>query len=106
VTEREISKLEADLASGAPWQLIKGPIETRKAQRELLVQKIAAEMGMVQVIENSNGVRADLAARLSDWGGLLRRQPVHARQILRKILAGKLVFDPFEGGCVIRGKAS
>jgi len=39
-------------------------------------------------------LRHDLGARLDDWRGLFRRQPVQAQQILPKLVAGRLVFTP------------
>jgi hypothetical protein len=50
----------------------------------------------------------DIAGRLTDWQGLLERQPVQARQILRKLLHGRLVFTPLAdlGGYEIQGEAS
>jgi hypothetical protein len=36
-------------------------------------------------------------ARLSDWRGVLHRQPTQARQILKKLLAGPLQFKPEKG---------
>ena len=35
---------------------------------------------------------------MADWRGILHRGPVMARQILRKILPGKLELTPTEGG--------
>lgn len=35
---------------------------------------------------------------LADWQGLLQRQPIEARQILKKLVEGRLVFDPVEDG--------
>jgi hypothetical protein len=35
-----------------------------------------------------------LRARLGDWQGMLGRQPEIARQILRKLLVGRLVLTP------------
>ena len=55
-------------------------------------------------------LREDLGARLDDWQGLLERQPIQARQILRKLLVGRLSFEPFEDaagrGYHIRGQAT
>jgi len=39
-------------------------------------------------------LRRTLGEWLDDWRGLLRRQPVQARQILRKLVAGRLIFTP------------
>jgi hypothetical protein len=47
-------------------------------------------MGNLDVVR----LRRTLDERLDDWRGLLRRQPVQARQILRKLVAGRLIFTP------------
>jgi len=39
-------------------------------------------------------VRAKLRARLSEWDGLLSREPVVARQIFRKLIDGRLKMTP------------
>jgi hypothetical protein len=39
-------------------------------------------------------LEADLRDRLDDWRGLFQRHPREARQILRKLLLGRLVFTP------------
>jgi hypothetical protein len=41
-------------------------------------------------------LEAELRARLADWRGLLQRHPREARQILRKLLLGRLTFTPEE----------
>jgi len=38
--------------------------------------------------------RAKLRARLTDWDGILGRQPQVARQIVRKLLEGRLTLVP------------
>ena len=35
-----------------------------------------------------------LRARLNDWRGLPRRQPIQGRQIIRKLLVGRLTMTP------------
>src|SRR5262249_5578579 len=44
--------------------------------------------------------RERIARRVADWRGVLHRGPALARQILRKILPGKLALTPLEGGGV------
>ena len=39
---------------------------------------------------------SNLRERLTDWQGLLHRQTAEARQILRRLLVGRLVFTPRE----------
>src|SRR5262249_27506289 len=41
---------------------------------------------------------ANLRNRLTDWQGLLQRQTPEARQILRRLLVGRLVFTPKQDG--------
>lgn len=50
-------------------------------------------------------VRA-LERRVADWQTILRRGPVMARQILRKLLPGRLALLPTEGGIAFRGAAA
>lgn len=43
-------------------------------------------------------VRQNLRDRLTDWQGLLGRETAEARQILREVLVGRLIFAPRSGG--------
>ena len=42
-------------------------------------------------------LRQELKAQFNDWRGVLRRQPVQARQVRRKLLDGPLAFTPQDG---------
>lgn len=44
------------------------------------------------------GFAEGLDQRLADWQGLLQRQPIQAREILKKLVEGRLVFGPFGDG--------
>src|SRR5215510_9099050 len=44
--------------------------------------------------EWGDGIRNRLRARLAEWQGLLSREPLIAREILRKLLDGRLVMEP------------
>ena len=51
--------------------------------------------------------RGVTAKRVADWRGVLHRGPAMARQILRKILPGKLELSPLEvGGVAFKGEAA
>jgi hypothetical protein len=70
-------------------------VKAREAQQQTLRGELAALDQLAQV------GRLDLAqlertARefLTDWQGLLAGQPVQARQMLKKLLEGRLVFTP------------
>jgi hypothetical protein len=47
---------------------------------------------------NTERLRDALQERLTEWQRILRAEPTVARQILRKILPGRVTFEPAEGG--------
>jgi hypothetical protein len=47
-----------------------------------------------------------IRTRVADWRGILRRGPAMARQILRKIIPGKLALTPTDDGVSFRGRAA
>jgi site-specific DNA recombinase len=81
----EIRKLEADLASGAPWSLLREPIESRRRERDSVQKQVETLDGLAHLTSRmtDEALWRDIARRLTDWQGLLERQPVQARQILR-----------------------
>jgi len=44
--------------------------------------------------QDQSGLRSALEARLKDWRGLFGRNVGHTRQLLRKLLVGKLTITP------------
>jgi hypothetical protein len=106
----EIRKLEADLAKGAPWSLLREPIESRRRERDSVQKQFETLDDLAHLTSRmtDEALWRDIAGRLTDWQGLLERQPIQARQILRKLLHGRLVFTPLAdlGGYDIQGEAS
>ncbi len=51
---------------------------------------VAAENLQLVAGFDPKAVQEDLRKRLADWQGLLQRQPAQARQILRKMIVGRL----------------
>ena len=43
-------------------------------------------------------IQREVATRLADWQGLLTRQVAQSRQILKKLLVGRIVFQPRDDG--------
>jgi hypothetical protein len=70
-------------------------IKTRERRRAEVVSALGVQARVRRMTDvELVGLRQDLQTRLEDWRGLLRRQPVQGRQILRKLLVGRLVFSP------------
>jgi hypothetical protein len=71
-------------------------LERARLARELESLTKRRDFGQVRAPE----LRGALTARLTDWRGLLHRHTPQARQIVRKLLKGRLVFQPeTQAGC-------
>ena len=65
-----------------------------QVRQELAVHERATSAARLDVRQ----VEKDLRAKLDDWKGLLHRQTPQARQVLKKLLAGPILFTPNMGG--------
>src|SRR5262249_54817446 len=70
--------------------------ERGESMRKRAITGELALLDHVKAMEPAELVKLQkgLRARLDDWRGLLRRQPAQGRQILRKLLVGRLTFTP------------
>lgn len=70
-------------------------MKKREARRTHLKAELV-KLGTRAEIASLNAARvsSNLRERLTDWQGLLHRQTAEARQILRRLLVGRLVFTP------------
>jgi site-specific DNA recombinase len=112
VLEAELGRLTDMLAAGAGLTSVREALQARERERADLHAQLEHLDGLTRFTEgvDSRALREDLGARLADWQGLLERQPIQARQILRKLLVGRLIFEPFEDaggrGYTLRGQAT
>jgi site-specific DNA recombinase len=99
-SERE--RLRDELARYAEAIATSGPLpsilEALKAREERLAD-VNAQLehldGMSRAaVTWGDDLRGEIRARLTDWQGLIGRQPIVARQILRKLLVGRFVMTP------------
>jgi hypothetical protein len=108
----ELRNLTDALAAGAPVSSVQDAIRTRERERQEIQAQLEHVDGLSRVGagEDTGALRRTLSGRLTDWQGLLERQPVQARQILRKLVPGRLEFMPGEDATgpfyTIRGQAS
>ncbi len=70
-------------------------VKDRERERARL-QRALADLDALAAVADLDAatLRRRLEAALADWRGLLGRHPQQARQILTKVLAGRLVFTP------------
>jgi hypothetical protein len=79
------------------------PLKEALRQRQSRFQDVQQELRSLDVqraVLDRSSVRRDLVQRVKDWRGLLRKHQEQGRQILRKLLVGRLVFQPRGDGYV------
>jgi DNA repair exonuclease SbcCD ATPase subunit len=91
----ELSRLSAALASGETLPSVLDAIRERERRREV----IAAELGNLESRSEAAIVQLDAAwpeiqARMAEWRRMLSEGTTRARQMLRVLLDGRLVFTP------------
>ena len=102
--EHERQRLQAELRRYADALGTTGPvpeileaIETRKRRRAEVQAQLEHLDGLnLAMAWGDSDLAKRIEARLSDWNGALLRQAETARQILRKLLVGRLVLTPDE----------
>jgi site-specific DNA recombinase len=91
----ELQRLTDALAAGQEFTSVQDAIAARESRRTALRARLAHLDGLQHVATlDPETLAASVQARLTDWQGLLERHPAQARQILRKLLVGRLVFTP------------
>jgi Thiamine pyrophosphate enzyme, central domain len=75
------------------------PTRVRRSRRRALQEELAGLQSLRPVTAGDlQLLQRDVEIRLSDWRGLLSRQVAQSRQILKKLLAGRIVFRQREDG--------
>lgn len=101
--ERELARLTQAIAAGGEIRTLVEAVQTREQQRDHLRQQLASLDTFKDDLDLKRLEKA-LRTRLDDWRGLLTRHVQSGRQVLRKLLDGRLRFTPNEaGGYVFEG---
>ena len=91
----EIGRLVGAVAEGGDSQALTAEIHKREArQRELQYELEGLLIREFVDWRSEPSVRHALEQRIQDWRGLLRRRAPQGRQILRKLIEGRLVLTP------------
>jgi hypothetical protein len=105
--EHALARLTAAIESGGDLPTLLKTMRERVQTRTALRLQLASLTGLerLQTLD-TNKLRRDLESRLSNWQGLLSRHVAQTRQILRKLLAGRLrfTFDAAERTCAFTGE--
>jgi hypothetical protein len=99
VLEQELSRLAAAVAQGGDLKPLLDGIRARERRRQALQTELSGLDGLQPVTTRDlQQIQHDVEARLADWRGLLRRHVAQSRQILKKLLVGRIVFQPRDDG--------
>jgi site-specific DNA recombinase len=97
--QRELDRLVDALADGTlPADEIRARLNVEKARKTALEAELAACDAATQRGHDPAALRRQLEARVADVVGLLGRQTPQARQMLRRVLAGKIDLEPIGSG--------
>ena len=93
--QAESERLTMALATGGDLPTLVRALQTREQRRAALQQELAGLKSAAEVAHfDRQQLDAALRARLDDWRGLLGRQVSWTRQMVQKLLIGKIVFTP------------
>jgi site-specific DNA recombinase len=108
VIDQELTRLAAGVAQGGDLKVLLEGIRAREQRRRTLQEELAGLQGLRPVTAGDlQQLQRDVEIRLSDWRGLLSRQIAQSRQILKKLLVGRIVFRQTpDGGYEFSGEAS
>jgi hypothetical protein len=99
VLDRELARLTAAVAQGGDLRPLLDGIQAREQRRRTLQTEVAGLEGLRAVgARDLQDIQRDVEVRLADWRGLLRRQVTQSRQILKKLIVGRIVFRRREDG--------
>jgi hypothetical protein len=99
VVEQELPRLAAAVAQGGDLKPLLDGIQAREKRRHALETELAGVEGLRSVtVRDLGDIQQEVEVRLADWRGLLVRQVAQSRQILKKLLVGRIVFRQREDG--------
>jgi DNA invertase Pin-like site-specific DNA recombinase len=95
LAESELARLAAAIAEGGELEALLAALRDRERRREQLRAQLAALDAARYVANLDVGhMRKNLTALLDDWRGLLLGNVLQARQVVRKLVPERLVFEP------------
>jgi hypothetical protein len=99
VLDQELARFTSAVAQGGDLPALVEAIKVREERKRRLQEELAGLEGLQRVASIDLGqLQSELQARLSDWQDLLNRQVPVARQIIKKLLTGRIIFRQREDG--------
>lgn len=96
-TKKAMRRLSSAIAKGGELEPLVAALETHERERAELQARLDALRQPAPTLDPV-AVRKQLNGYLRDWQGLLLGHVGQAQQVLRRLVIGRLVFTPQEGG--------
>ncbi len=95
--ESRLTHLVEAIATGDKSEALFATLRSEEARKKVLQTQLTELDDLSMIVSlDAKRVARDLRERVSDVRGLLGRHVTQARQMLRKVLDGKIVCEPFE----------
>ena len=107
--EAELTRLVEAVAMESAPAAVLDAIRARERRRDDLRARLEHLDGLARALRlNPAALETALRAEVEHWRKTLTAEPVQARQLIRKLLNGRLTFtpDPVRGVYVVTGRAS
>jgi hypothetical protein len=92
--ELEIARFTDAIGRGEPVPSILEALRARERRKREIREALEHVEGLTLLAQRPEALDRELATKLAEWQGLLERQPIQARQLLRKLLAGRVLYTP------------
>ena len=96
--DQELARFKSAIAAGGELATLLEGITEREARRHQLRDELDALEATPAIREAATSVRVDLLRHVDEWRGLLGQHVSTSRQLLRKLLDGRIVFSPKHEG--------
>lgn len=98
--DKKIRNLTAAIERGAEVLSIAETLRQREARQKDVLRELKS-LDLQRGALDHGKVQRELFRRAQDWRGLLRKRHEQGQQILRKLIAGRLVFEPMRDGTIV-----
>jgi DNA invertase Pin-like site-specific DNA recombinase len=93
--DRELSRLTSAVASGGDLPALLAALKERQASRERCERALVELDATARIGQRDlSRLEREIRHRLADWRAMLRREIPEAREILRNLIVGRVVFTP------------
>ena len=101
----EIGRLTAAIAAGGQLEALVAGMRDREQEQHRLRRELA-DLAPAPALLEDDALEATLTARVAEWKAMAARNVAQGRQVIRKLLRGRVTVKPLpDGTCELSGRA-